>query len=492
MSYSDIGSCVAPNHHYRYGDNTTFCCSCLQSNKQVATQSYCLDCSEPICRKCSIIHETFEHPHTITSKETEDIVYKSSSTVSKFCSVHQKQVTNSFCTQHDALLCDICVMDGHSSCVSVLSIQKAAENIAEGAIMGNLENRLHNQGIVIESLKTTEEKNILHVNAGKTKVHKEVNSIRQRINSHIDGLEKDLADRLTDVAERGKLSHKYYLPSKLCITKILKNDIQSTKTLESKADIFKALKILDRKVYKQESEIRNFQDDMQVSRRLEFYQSAIGNIELILPKLGDLKPSKTPMTSLDCQSQLHLVRNRKGNIICVDSFKSVNIGCSVGSGIFINGGKLIFTNYSGRPCLHICKRNGFGCEEIKLDGGPIDIATYNSNIVLATFRYSGIQIIHVDTNKCGQYIRQGSYFAIQCENKNIWTSTGEAEIYRIDIGGNILLNFKVGFIGRQIALDITGEHVSYSLLKSDKIFTLSADENQWFSIPVQKMFLFIG
>lgn len=366
-------------------------------------------------------------------------------------------------------------MDGHSSCVSVLSIQKAAENVAEGAIMGDLENRLHNLGIVIESLITTEEKNILHVNAEKEKVQKEVNSIRQRISLHIDGLEKDLADRLIDVAERCKLSHNYYLPSKLRITKILKNEIQSTKTFEFEADIFKALKILDRKVYKQESEIRHFQDDMQVSRRLEFYPSAIGNIELKLPKLGDLRPSKTPMTSLDCQSQLHLVRNRKRNIVCVDSFKSVNIGCSVGSGIFIKGGKLIFTNYSGRHCLHVCKRNGLGCEEIKLDGGPMDIATYNSTIVLATYRYSGIQIIHVDTNKCGQYIRQGSYFAIQCENKNIWTSTGEAEIYRIDIEGNILQNCKVDFIGRQIALDITGEHVFYSLLKSDKIFTLSAD-----------------
>ncbi|CAG2228700.1 unnamed protein product [Mytilus edulis] len=141
-----------------YGDDATFCSSCLHNYKRVETQSYCLDCSEPICDKCGGLHITFAPPHTITNKVNVDIIYHPSLTVSKLCSVHKNEVTNSFCTQHDALVCDICVMNGHSSCVSVLSIQKAAENVAEGPIISDLENRLDNLGIVIESLITNEEK----------------------------------------------------------------------------------------------------------------------------------------------------------------------------------------------------------------------------------------------------------------------------------------------------------------------------------------------
>ncbi|XP_052086380.1 uncharacterized protein LOC127723682 [Mytilus californianus] len=460
-----------------YGDDTIFCCSCLQSNKQVVIQSYCLDCSEPICEKCGSLHATFAQPHTITSKVNEDIVYQSSLTVSKFCSVHKNQVTNSFCTQHDALLCDTCAIDGHNSCMSVLSIQKAAENVAEGAIMSDLEYRLHNLGIVIESLITTEEKNILHVNAEKDKVHKEVNSIKQRICLHLDRLEREFADRLTDVAERSKLSHKYYLPSKLRITKTLQNDMESTNTFESESDIFKALKILDGNVCRQESAIRNFLKDVQF-RRLEFNPLEMETIEIFLPKLGSLTVSNTPITSLDVRGQLHLVGKRGGNILFLDSFKSDDIGCSVGSGCFITESKLLFTNFEGKYSLHICDRHGLRCTMIKLDGVPLDVATYNSTLVLVTIRNRGIRIINVDTNMCGRYIYLGIFLAIQCENRNIWTSTSEATIYRIDIEGHLLQSFNVGFVARQIALNITGEHVFYSPLTSDKIFTLSTDGQQ--------------
>ncbi|CAG2228701.1 TRIM2_3 [Mytilus edulis] len=196
-----------------------------------------------------------------------------------------------------------------------------------------------------------------------------------------------------------------------------------------------------------------------------------------LPNLGSLTVANASITSLDFQSQLHLVRKRKGNIVCLDSFNFDDIGCAVGSGCFITGGKLLFTNFDGKNSLHILDRNGLGLIIIELDGYPMDVATYNSTIVLVTIRYRGIQIINVDTNMCGRYIYLGHFYAIQCENRNIWTSTGEATIYRIDIEGHLLQSFNVDFVARQIALNITGEHMFYSALTSDKIYTLSKSKD---------------
>lgn len=233
------------------------------------------------------------------------------------------------------------------------------------------------------------------------------------------------------------------------------------------------MKLLDRNVSRQESAIRNFLNDIQF-RRLEFNPPDIENIEMSLPKLGSLTASNASITSLDFQSQLHLVRN----IVCLDSFNFDYIGCAVGSGCFINGGRLLFTNFDGNNSLHIIDRNGLGLIMIELDGSPMDVATYNSTIVLVTITDRGIQIINVDTNMCGRYIYLGDFYAIQCENRNIWTSTGEATICRIDIEGHLLQSFNVDFVARQIALNITGEHMFYSALTSDKIYTLSKDAKQ--------------
>ncbi|VDI79133.1 Hypothetical predicted protein [Mytilus galloprovincialis] len=212
--------------------------------------------------------------------------------------------------------------------------------------------------------------------------------------------------------------------------------------------------------------------------RLEFNPSEIENIGFVLPQLGNLTTLGTHRTSLDWQSQLHLVENSKGNIICLESFKTTDIECSVESGCFLAGGKLIFTNFDRNYCLHKFDRKGLGCTKIELDGAPMDVATYNATFVLVAIRDRGIQIINVETNMCEQYIYHRNVYAIQCENKNIWISAGKANIYRIDIDGHILQTFNVRIVVQQMALDTTGEHVFFSPLTSDKIYTLSTDGKQ--------------
>lgn len=58
------------------------------------------------------------------------------------CDVHIDQRTILYCTQHDKIICELCLSDTHKNCKSIISIDQAAKGVNHDTALLDLKSRM--------------------------------------------------------------------------------------------------------------------------------------------------------------------------------------------------------------------------------------------------------------------------------------------------------------------------------------------------------------
>ena len=110
-----------------------FCVKCLAEGSNVKAVKQCTECADVLCNMCSNEHEkehemAKDNANILTDIKVKKIInQRVDSKTPLMCFEHDESIER-FCTNHDQLICSVCVLTAHFDC-STLSIPEAAKGI---------------------------------------------------------------------------------------------------------------------------------------------------------------------------------------------------------------------------------------------------------------------------------------------------------------------------------------------------------------------------
>ena len=105
-------------------NKATSCLRCEIEGKIINAEKQCSECSETLCGPCSTEHEK-EHRKANTMM---DIKHQKMQTKTPLTCFDHNEKIERFCTNHDQLICSVCILTSHFDC-STMTIPEAAKGI---------------------------------------------------------------------------------------------------------------------------------------------------------------------------------------------------------------------------------------------------------------------------------------------------------------------------------------------------------------------------
>ncbi|XP_052284810.1 uncharacterized protein LOC127881167 isoform X2 [Dreissena polymorpha] len=259
------------------------CSTC--KNKNTEAEAYCKNCNSCFCGKCVNLHNQLfqDHPSYGPEEMEKWPVAMATQEFLENCEVHKGKKLELFCEDHSALCCNTCVLLSHRKCSKVTLIadtplfatdhQQLSAKI--NSILGQLMKLQTNWEINMKSLQGSYEERL-----------KEVRSMRERINSTLDKLEKATMKEMDEVKASWNASLKFYVDtcSGLCTKLTHLNDARLEIGEKNKDLAFLAHQKSEEMIKKVDKYLNNNSIQTEVSLKLIVYH----DIEKYLSNLSCL------------------------------------------------------------------------------------------------------------------------------------------------------------------------------------------------------------
>ena len=180
------------------------CDACSSRNETKPAVSWCLMCSEALCKECDICHRSFKisRDHKLISLidlAEEKSMFKSSNVV--YCTEHKSEPVNIYCKDHETPCCNTCATIKHRKCDVVVSIEEASSGYRTSPEIQKVLNNLEKKNDEITVTLGNISKNIEEFNAQKKDIEKQILTFRSNLNAHMDKLEANVRSSL-EVTEK--------------------------------------------------------------------------------------------------------------------------------------------------------------------------------------------------------------------------------------------------------------------------------------------------
>ncbi|XP_071154376.1 uncharacterized protein [Mytilus edulis] len=468
--------------------DSKLCAGCQRQNKDKKAEYWCSDCSELVCQSCNRGHETMSPPHKVVPMNEIQQLSSLLLKLSNNCENHPDQKIVLFCSQHDKVICDLCVPILHLHCKSIISIEKAARGVKDGTAISDVERRMDNLSKVTDNILSKTEITLEDLKKSRNNIKKRVTEIKQRVIAHLDKLEadiqKDIDDKYkycNDTVSRNKDSAKSSIDS----LSTWKRDLKSLKKNTSEIQLFQAVKFLDAKTHQKELDIREIQT---ATVPILVYHPSESNIKELIPDLGAIMVDnvQVPVHVLDIDQQCQFLVRDEGKLSLTNSFQTSKLGYEVRitRGCFIPGNRLLSAHlYESR--LLISKLDGSKPKIINLDYSPLYITLYNNNNALVSIGKDGIQIIDLTTLKPDRIIKvEGDCKGITSVKDKIWVNNRLNTLTMMDINGKVLKTIKTKFKPYDICAKKEGG-IYCTDHGSNKVYVVTSDgkEREIYSSP---------
>ncbi|VDH96963.1 Hypothetical predicted protein [Mytilus galloprovincialis] len=229
------------------------CEACQHCGVIQVAELWCNDCDEGFCDECIKNHQTFKilRNHSIIS--LTDHLKISDISVCQTCTEHNKKL-ESFCQQHDQLLCLKCIQSNHSKCDNIIGIVDAAKGSKNSAAIFDLDEDIKNLLKNIEQGIVCCYDNGTVINDEEHKIKERINKTREEIDKTLDQLQEMLLSELTAKTEneREKLDKcTAELTKKEKKVKEIREQSSKIKEFASETQVFVVMKNMQHTVNKE-------------------------------------------------------------------------------------------------------------------------------------------------------------------------------------------------------------------------------------------------
>lgn len=464
------------------------CSGCLRDDEKIEAEAWCNDCLEEVCKTCAKVHRKFNPPHKVIPLHQVSNLSSSILKISKDCGVHTDQRTVLFCTQHDKVICDLCLSDNHKNCESIISIDRAAKGVKRGTALADLKSRIKHLNEMFPELLKCQTKDEIEFDRQRDKFLKQISTTRQQINNHLDQIEKETVDELNKQYKSTKqkmneAKHKTQKGLEAVATWI--KELSSIESISNEVLLFQTIKVMDNKTHIEEINI----SELNKKHKIEFDPFDTNDLPVVLKSIGKISLTENqmhiPALQHNSQQIQDSVKSMEGKIQRTNSFLTSVLGSDVriSNGCFVSGKRLLLSHYNSQH-IYVCGYDGNDVNRIKLEHKLHDVAMIDDNQAIVTLKDKGFQILDLTTLTLGICIKpegRGCY-VVTCSNDQIWTSDGLKTISQIDISGNILRSIPTNNIVQSLCID-NNDNIYYIPNSDNNVYRIIHDgqESIYFS-----------
>ncbi|KAL4230610.1 hypothetical protein ACF0H5_010987 [Mactra antiquata] len=186
--------------------NGSLCEPCIRARKWTTARGYCQNCEEFLCMDCLTVHNNLRltRSHTILDKHQTPIQRENISTSDicvQICKAHRPEIIKYFCKDHEVPGCTDCMTLNHTSCTKC-RIQDVSVGFTETNEFKSVKESLN---ILLDQLKRMKKdlkENVETMDEMFENVKKEIASLRLLISQHLDMIEEDVTDKVTEVKKK--------------------------------------------------------------------------------------------------------------------------------------------------------------------------------------------------------------------------------------------------------------------------------------------------
>ncbi|XP_060559776.1 uncharacterized protein LOC132719861 [Ruditapes philippinarum] len=179
------------------------CQSCQCDGDTVQAEGYCVNCNEFLCSSCINAHEKLASTknHVIKSKNVMPKFQIKSDQCTELCDIHDNELVQFYCLEHDRVGCRECILLHHTSCeIQLVSYESCNFNNSDDLLL--IKHRLDHlkknifscKGEINSSLKTADKR--------RTAVVEEIKQFRKEIDNYLDKMEAELIQKVDEVNDR--------------------------------------------------------------------------------------------------------------------------------------------------------------------------------------------------------------------------------------------------------------------------------------------------
>ncbi|XP_045173789.2 uncharacterized protein LOC123535264 [Mercenaria mercenaria] len=171
------------------------CTVCAKRNGNKKAVKYCVECQGYCCQACVDTHEVF--PTLVTHNLLDRASLKSAITTdlpeipTQRCTIHETNLMNMYCENHDVVGCTICITQEHRACTDVRSIQDEIGKLFRQSDFEKVCQNLRGKKSGIEKSKEAKITLLDELSKSKDEAVKSIQDFRKELELCLEKLEEE-------------------------------------------------------------------------------------------------------------------------------------------------------------------------------------------------------------------------------------------------------------------------------------------------------------
>jgi hypothetical protein len=175
------------------------CVICDVRHISKPSEVWCPECNQGLCVDCtghhSISNSSRNHS-TIPISEYQKLPLFVLE-IKEFCNHHNERL-QSYCKEHGCPCCGICIVEDHNECKDLAILKNVVKNVKTSHNFNETEQLIREMMENIHKIRQNRENNSVTVTEQKRIIEQEIRELRKEINNHLDKLQEDLLNELTE------------------------------------------------------------------------------------------------------------------------------------------------------------------------------------------------------------------------------------------------------------------------------------------------------
>ncbi|VDI49511.1 Hypothetical predicted protein [Mytilus galloprovincialis] len=432
------------------------CGPCQEGKINTKADIWCYNCDEGLCSICSGHHKRSKGTR---DHKTIDITSYNSSiqAVKTECDKHGR-LFNMYCPSHLMPCCDKCISTNHSKCAEIKSLASVVEKTKVEKSKASVDKDINSILHLLDKMVNNKSKNIKAEEQQCDDIKKSIQKIREKINKHLDHLEKKLCQETDKLWDQEKSTAADFISEvkeeKTKLQKIQEH-LRRHETHTTKLQSFLVVHQLEQQVHKCQRYVDDLEDDDR-TKTVNIKMKQNDKIENILIKLTSLESlgevtidkTETDMnreTSVRREAQVESREqyNINNMTMIIEYQAGIYMDKEITDMICLMDGRFIVAEWLGQ--LKLLTYDGKSQKNLQIPGEPWGVIQINQNTIAITYPYEkAIKIFNIEMETVTRVLTLDTEcYGLSFSNNSLAVGVGGKQIRIIDLDGNTLKSIQV-------------------------------------------------
>ncbi|XP_045162980.2 uncharacterized protein LOC123527529 [Mercenaria mercenaria] len=452
------------------------CTLCVKRKKNGDAVKYCAECQGYCCRSCvemhKDIHALINHNMLKKSSLKSTVLRTELSTVlRKRCSVHETEVLEMYCQNHDEFGCSTCMALNHKKCEELKSVSNIVDAIYKKSPIKETLLTLENKKTWMNTVKKNKENLLQKLKKSKEEAIDTIKKIRQEVECLPNEMEKEsIKDVEMELSKiKSYLQHDIHMAEKeVSALQSAKDGLQRATGNEAEERFW--MRIAQMQLNITESVIQSLHTQTDMKMLFSPDQEIINFLQQMIESFGIVQCYS--LGTSNSRKTLYAVKaTREVNI---RTQNDTNTCCVLGS-CFTQDGMLLLADYNNKTLKLVDLVQMVVVDRCNLGSKPCDVCCVTKREAVVGLTNNTVQFVSLGNQmELSRLIKVDHIcYGIAYHDDRLYITDGGKSLYIHDMTGNVLQTVTKDNSGNDLFKWST--HVAFSDT-GDKLFVTNGDD----------------